>query len=215
MKEEQERNREQNATGPERKLLVPHDRLGEILQSQAIGAVHHHTEGEDTKMSKSTKTHRRSLGVFAAVLAAIVLPLGLVAPAQAATIGGCTAVPLKPQFVGFDTPRPTKLVSYPVSVSCQFLRKIEVRERFYEIDAPTNSYQTQGSTTLTWSFVTDGSRTLRGANRLLLDTDLPGPSESGAEEIAHKISFRVWTNADTAVTAWTAWENSSQLSIYN
>jgi hypothetical protein len=135
--------------------------------------------------------------------AAAVVPIAMAAPASANTSSGCTVKPLRPNFTGSFTTSGVKKVDYGISVSCAPNRTVSIEQRRYEEDGGLfNSDDFLGAS----SFNTFGVRTLSNV-RTLVDT------ESGNEEIYHKVRFRVTSNGVTS--AWTPWEKSPVLSIPN
>lgn len=152
----------------------------------------------------SRPTRRILVGSLAA--AAIAAPLTLAAaPAQAATLNGCTVNPLTPSVV---TIAGVKRVQYRVQVSCSANRIVQIRDYRYESDDPAGLAGDDylGNVVHLRTFAGAGSATLVSYGAL------PN-TESSNEEVYHRTSFRVATIA--GVTGWTSFQNSGIRSVDN
>jgi hypothetical protein len=161
-------------------------------------------------MSVSTTTTKvakvRTLVLGGAAAAAVVFPLTLVAPAQAATsLAGCTVAPLTPVRVG-TTPGGLPVVRFSTRVTCVKDRIVEIRDQRYEADAPAGiaGDDSYGSTTYLRTFAAP-------ATIVVSTSDVVTNTEAGNEEVYHRTSFRVATI--NGVTAWSAFEDSTLLSV--
>lgn len=144
---------------------------------------------------------KSAFAALAAAAASIVLPIAMASPASAATSSGCTVTPLKPIFAGFNSSG-VKLVNYRVAVDCAAGRTVSITQQRYEEDGFLNPDDYLGTT----SWTTSGTRVLNNV-RTLVNT------ESGDEEVYHKVQFRVTSNGVTS--PWTSYQKSSVLSIGN
>lgn len=155
-------------------------------------------------MSTTSARSTRRILVGGLAAAAIAAPLTLAAaPAQAATLNGCTVNPLTPSVV---TIAGVKRLQYRVQVSCAANRIVQIRDFRYESDAPAGLAGDDflGSVTHLRTFAGAGSVTLVSYG-VLFNT------EAGNEEIYHRTSFRVATIG--GVTGWTAFQNSATRSV--
>ena len=154
----------------------------------------------------STRGTIRKLLAGGALAAALVAPLGLATPAQAATSGGCTVTPLTPIFDGFNSAG-VKLVRFRVKISCDAGRTVTVQQQRWEDDQHPDRDDSLGTVSFTRTF--DGSRsTITVASRRTLPN-----TERGNEEIYQRVRFRVSSNQVTS--PWSAYENSRQASMPN
>jgi len=138
--------------------------------------------------------------------AALAVPLGLAAaPAEAATLNGCTVTPLTPSVV---TIAGVKRMQYRVQVSCSANHIVQIRDYRYESDAPAGLAGDQylGGVVHLRTFAGAGSVTLASYGAL------PN-TESSNEEVYHRTSFRVSTI--NGVTGWTSFQNSGIRSVDN
>lgn len=152
----------------------------------------------------SRSTRRILVGGLAA--AAIAAPLTLAAaPAQAATLNGCTVNPLTPSVV---TIAGVKRVQYRVQVSCAANRIVQIRDYRYESDDPAGLAGDDylGNVVHLRTFAAAGAATLISYGAL------PN-TESSNEEVYHRTSFRVATIS--GVTGWTSFQNSGIRSVDN
>lgn len=152
----------------------------------------------------SRKTRRLLIGGLAA--AALAAPLGLAAaPAQAATLNGCTVNPLTPSVVTISG---VKRIQYRVQVSCTANHIVQIRDYRYEADDPAGLAGDQylGGVVHLKTFASAGSVTLSSLGAL------PN-TESSNEEVYHRTSFRVSTI--NGVTGWTSFQNSGVRSVDN
>jgi hypothetical protein len=149
---------------------------------------------------------RPSRRTAAVVLAATILPVAAATSAQASTTSSlCTVTPLKPIFDGFNSSG-VKMVKFKVSVSCSGNRSIEIQQNRYEEDGFLNPDDGLGSSTFNRVFGPAGGVTFY-SRRTLPNT------ESGNEEIYHKVRFRVTSGGVTS--PWTSWEKSAVASMPN
>src|SRR6476469_7210004 len=87
-------------------------------------------------MSNSTLAKVRKLAIGGAATAAVAVPLVLVsAPAEAATLNGCTVTPLTPVRVGTSAAG-VPIVRFSTRVSCGQDRIVQIRDQRFESDAP-------------------------------------------------------------------------------
>jgi hypothetical protein len=157
-------------------------------------------------MSATSSNKGRRILVGGLVAAAIAAPLTLAsAPAQAATLNGCTVNPLTPSVV---TVAGVKRVQYRVQVSCAANRIVQIRDWRYESDSPAGLAGDDflGSVTHLRTFASAGSVTLISLG------GLPN-TESSNEEVYHRTSFRVATIS--GVTGFTSFQNSGIRSVDN
>jgi hypothetical protein len=158
-----------------------------------------------------------------AILAAATLPLGMAAPAEAATThDGCTVNPLPPEFRGTFNSAGVPYVYYPYEVSCGASASglsVEVKTKTVEQDLAGRSGDEDadgvnnadedpiGSATTTRNFnAAGGSKTVdvRGV--------LPHTDTDFNEEVYHKVKFRVTSGPVTG--SWTAWELTAPTRIW-
>lgn len=155
-------------------------------------------------MSASSPSKARRLLFGGLAAAALAAPLALAsAPAEAATLNGCTVNPLTPTSVVVGgTPR----LLYRVQVSCAANRIVQIRDYRYESDAPAGIAGDDylGGVVHLKTFATPGSVTLSSLGAL------PN-TEGGNEEVYHRTSFRVATIS--GVTGWTSFQNSGIRSV--
>ena len=158
-------------------------------------------------MSRIKLANVRKLVVGGVASAAVALPLTMIAaPAQAATLAGCTVIPLAPVVVGVVGGQPN--VQYRTRVTCAPDRIVQIRDNRREADAPAgvgNDFN-YGTTTYLQTF--DSQQTI-----IVRVNDVVTSTENSNEEAYHRTSFRVTTIG--GVTAWTAFQNSSVLSVAN
>lgn len=144
-----------------------------------------------------------------AVAAALLLPLGLAAPASADTYrDGCTIDPNTPYANGDVNGNGVKMVNYEVDVECADGREVEIEMQRWEYDA-TNADDLIGTSTLhNYFYNGDGSliRTVEGA---LPKTD--GFTDN-YEEMYQCVRFRV-TLEDLAQLPFSSWECTPYRSI--
>jgi hypothetical protein len=150
-------------------------------------------------MRTTVQAKARKVVVGSVAVAALSLPLALASASSAGAATdreGCTVTPLAPQQVGS-----TNFVRFPYRVTCDKDRIVQIRQQRWESDPPPGLRGDDflGSTTNLRTFAVAGS-TVVSSFRVLPDT------EPGAEEIYHRVSFRVATI--DGVTGWTRYENS-------
>jgi hypothetical protein len=149
----------------------------------------------------------RKFVISGAAAVAVALPLAMVsAPAEAATLNGCTVVPLRPVVVGQVGGVPQ--ARFSTRVTCSKDRIVQIRDQRREADSPAGiaGDQSYGSTTYLRTF--DSQRTI-----VVSTLDLVTSTENSNEEVYHRTSFRVATI--NGVSAWTSFENSPQQSVNN
>lgn len=156
---------------------------------------------------------RRIALISTLAFAATAGPLAVAPAAEAATTrGGCTLSPYQPLHVRTGTDN-RKVIDYRIHVNCQAGWRLEVQQQFWEDDRGCNIISCdhddfQGSRKHT--------RTFREARAFRLHSEFPlQETESGNEEIYHKIRFRAWTLDGQTDTGWSGWESSKNLSVNN
>jgi hypothetical protein len=159
-------------------------------------------------MSTTTPSKVRKLVIGGAAAAAVMLPLAVLptSPAQAATTrAGCTVAPLAPVRIGTNAAG-VPIVRFSTRVTCVKDRIVQIRDQRYEADPPAGiaGDDPYGATTYLRTFAAP-------ATIVVSTTDLVTNTEAGNEEAYHRTSFRVSTI--NGVSAWTAYENSSVLSV--
>ena len=147
---------------------------------------------------KLSRIRKAALGSAAA--AAVAIPMALTAaPAQAATLNGCTVTPLAPVKVGQlgNTP----IYRFSTRITCVKDRIVQVYDQRLESDAPAGvaGDDNYGTTVHLRTFAVNGTVTV-SANDFVTNT------EAGFEEVYHRTAFRVATIG--GVSAWTAFQNS-------
>ena len=154
-----------------------------------------------------SRTKLAKLVVGGAATAAIALPLTMMAaPAQAATLAGCTVTPLTPVVVGQVGGQPN--VRFTTRVTCAPDRIVEIRDNRREADAPggiANDFN-YGQTNYLRTFAAQGTI-------LVSTTDRVTNTENSNEEAYHRTSFRVATI--NGVSGWTTFQNSPVRSVAN
>ena len=154
-----------------------------------------------------SRTKLAKLVVGGAATAAIALPLSMMAaPAQAATLAGCTVTPLTPVVIGQVGGQPN--VRFATRVTCAPDRIVQIRDNRREKDAPAgvaNDFN-YGTTTYLETFASQGTI-------IVATTDVVTSTENSNEEAYHRTSFRVATI--NGVSAWTSFQNSAVLSVAN
>lgn len=132
-------------------------------------------------------------------VAALAVPLGLVAPAQATVYSsGCTVTPLPPEFHNEWTAGGDKRIQYKVDVACNAGLSITVTQERYDADT-TSADDFYGSSVLTNTFTTAGSVT-RTVTATLPDADAWGDDN---EEMYQRVHFTVTSGLVTSpVTVW-------------
>ena len=156
--------------------------------------------------STSTVAKLRKIVIGGAAAAAVVLPVTMAAPAEAATsLGGCTVAPIRPDRVG-TTAAGLPIVRYSTRITCVKDRIVQVRDQRWEHDAPagTANDEAYGSTTYLRTFAS-------GATIVVSTRDVVTNTEPGNEEAYHQTSFRVASIG--GVTGWTAFEASAVRSV--
>ncbi|MEV4414091.1 hypothetical protein [Catellatospora sp. NPDC049609] len=142
--------------------------------------------------------------------AALVLPLGLAMPAQAATTrDGCTVDPQTPFHNGTFTAGGDKWIDYDVEVDCNAGRTIEIEMQRWEADNGLNGADDligTSSTTRTFNTTSGWTWTITG---VLPDND--GGLDQYSE-MYQRVRFRV--NSNGVYGSWTAWEDSNVRSIH-
>jgi hypothetical protein len=154
---------------------------------------------------KLPKARKFAISGIAAV--AVALPLAMVSgPAQAATVAGCTVVPLTPVVVGQVAGQPN--VRFSTRVTCVGDRIVQIRDQRLEADAPAGiaGDDSYGQTNYLETFES-------GATRVVSVTDVVTSTENSNEEVYHRTSIRVATI--NGVSNWTSFENSSVRSVNN
>ncbi len=144
---------------------------------------------------------KKTLATALALAASAAMSVAVAGSASANTSSGCTVVPLKPIFAGFNSSG-VKLVNYRISVSCSSGRTVSIQQERYEEDSWPNGDDFLGAT----SFSSSGVTTLNNV-RTLVDGEL------GDEEVYHNVRFRVSSNGVTS--PWTSWQKSAVLTIPN
>lgn len=166
-------------------------------------------------MSTTRKAWLSALAVAGA--AALALPLGLAAPADAATTkDGCTVTPLEPEFRGTFTAGNRPEVFYPVEVSCVASAtglEVELDLQTWEQDilgragdVDANGVVNEdedriGSGSASRVFGTGG-----GSTTVDFQGRLPHTDTDFDEEVYSKVRFRVTSGPVTG--RWTAFEFS-------
>jgi hypothetical protein len=157
-------------------------------------------------MHTTTLAKARKVFVGSVAAATVALPLALASASSAeasTTRNGCTVRPLAPVRVGH-----TNLIRFPIRVTCLPNRIIQIQQQRYEADPPAGLAGDDflGSVTRRRAF-TVGTTVILSSTRALPNT------ESGAEEIYHRVRFRVATIRGT--TAFTRYESSAVRSFFN
>lgn len=154
----------------------------------------------------ASKTLIRGLLVAAAML----VPLGLAAPANAGTYDtGCTIDPITPAANGDLNDNGVKLVDYKVDVECASGREVEIEMRRWEYDAG-NADDLIGTSTLHNYFYTNSGSLTRTVVGALPNTDDFGDN---VEEMYQCVRFRV-TLENLFRTQFTPWECTPYRSIH-
>jgi hypothetical protein len=144
------------------------------------------------------------------VAAAILVSLGLAAPANADTYeSGCTIDPNTPYANGDLNQNGVKMVNYEVDVDCASGREVEIEMRRWEYDA-SNADDLIGTSTLHNDFYTSSGSLVRTVEGALPNTDDFGDN---TEEMYQCVRFRV-TMTDLFTTPFTAWECTPYRSIH-
>ncbi|MBK7722120.1 MAG: hypothetical protein IPI32_07815 [Austwickia sp.] len=156
-------------------------------------------------MSRTLKHSRRgrAAAILSATVTAVALPVILASPAQAVSIGGCTASPVRPYVVGLN-PSGNKLVRYDVNVTCSPGRSVQLNQQVREEDTFTDD--TIVSRYVNRSFANGGTQQI-SYTRTLPNTEL------GDEEMYQRIRFRVTSNGVTS--PFTGWHKSAVRTIAN
>ena len=158
-------------------------------------------------MSTTKLAKVRKLALGGAAAAAIALPLTMVAaPAQAATLAGCTVTPLAPVVIGQVGGQPN--VRFSTRVTCAPDRIVQILDNRREADAPAgvaNDFN-YGTRTYLETFASQ-------ATIVVSTTDIVTSTENSNEEVYHRTSFRVATI--NGVSGWTAFQNSAVVSVNN
>jgi hypothetical protein len=142
----------------------------------------------------------RKAALGGAAAAAVALPLALTsAPAQAATLNGCTVTPLAPVKVGQIGNVP--IYRFSTRVSCVKDRIVQIIDQRWESDPPAGvaGDQSYGTTTYLRTFAVAGAITL-SVNDAVTNTEV------GWEEVYHRTAFRVASIG--GVTPFTPFQNS-------
>jgi len=158
-------------------------------------------------MSTTKLAKVRKLALGGAAAAAIALPLTMVAaPAQAATLAGCTVTPLAPVVIGQVGGQPN--VRFTTRVTCSPDRIVQIRDQRREADAPAGigGDDNYGQTNYLRTFASQ-------ATILVSTTDIVTSTENSNEEVYHRTSFRVATI--NGVSNWTSFQNSAVVSVNN
>lgn len=156
-------------------------------------------------MPTTTLAKIRNVAIGGAA-AALALPLTLVStPAQAATLAGCTVTPLNPVRIG-STATGTPLLRFSTRVSCVKDRIVQIRDQRFEADPPPGVAGDDflGQSVYLQSFPSTGGV-------VLSSVDVVTNTEAGAEEVYHRVSFRVVSI--NGVSAWTPFQNSGLVSV--
>ena len=156
-------------------------------------------------------TTRTRIGALGALFAAVVVPLILASPAQAASKDGCSVVPERPYFNNHFTSNGKKIVAYPIHVHCKSSLKVEIQQHFLERDIANGTavYSNQGAPpnwTLGpawWPFELDETVPATAV--------LPYHDSNGDDEVLHEVRFFV-RNGSVAGT-WSNWEKSEVRAI--
>lgn len=155
----------------------------------------------------STKLARiRRVAIGGTAAAAMAVPLAMVsAPAQAATMGGCTVVPLNPVRVG-TTITGVPLVRFSTRVSCLKDRIVQIQDQRLESDAPAGvaGDDSYGLSTYLRTFAANGTVVVSTVDQVT-------NTEAGPEEVYHRTRFRVATI--NGVTGFTGFQNSGPLAV--
>ena len=154
-----------------------------------------------------SRTKLAKLVVGGAATAAIALPLAMMAaPAQAATLAGCTVTPLTPVVVGQVGGQPN--VRFTTRVTCAPNRIVQIRDNRREKDDPAGigNDTNYGTKTYLETFASQ-------ATIVVATNDVVTSTEDSNEEAYHRTSFRVATI--NGVSAWTSFQNSAVLSVDN
>jgi hypothetical protein len=153
--------------------------------------------------NRISRIRRAALGSAAA--AAVALPLALTsAPAQAATLNGCTVTPLAPVKVGKIGNVP--IYRFSTRVACVKDRIVQIVDQRWEADAPAGiaGDDSYGSRVYVRTFAARGVV-------ILSVNDAVTNTEPGFEEVYHRTSFRVASLG--GVTAFTPYQNSPLVSV--
>ena len=158
-------------------------------------------------MSRTKLANVRKLVLGGIATAAVAVPLTMIAaPAQAATLAGCTVTPLTPVVIGQVGGQPN--VRFSTRVTCAPDRIVQIRDNRREADAPAGVAGdfNYGTTTYLRTFAVQSTI-------LVATTDIVTSTENSNEEAYHRTSFRVATI--NGVSNWTAFQNSPVLSVNN
>lgn len=171
-------------------------------------------------MFGSTRTKR--LAVAGGAVAAIVAPVVLAAPAQAAVSkDGCTVTAGTPYFDDDFDSHGTKEVKRKITVTCDEDLRVEIRSEFVEQDLegragdgdPDDDLISQGTSTRT--FLDGSGRTTQEYTYTRALPQPPFDSDTSAE-LYHHLRFRV-TSGDSGngvQGSWSAWQFSPVTTIY-
>ena len=158
-------------------------------------------------MSRTKLASVRKLVLGGIATAAVAVPLTMIAaPAQAATLGGCTVTPLVPVVIGQVGGQPN--VQYRTRVTCAPDRIVQIRDNRREADAPAGVGNDFNYGTTTYLETFDSQQTI-----IVRVNDVVTSTENSNEEAYHRTSFRVATI--NGVSNWTAFQNSPVLSVNN
>ena len=143
----------------------------------------------------------RKAAIGGAAAAAVALPLALTsAPAQAATLNGCTVTPLAPVKVGQLGNVP--IYRFSTRVTCVKDRIVQIVDQRWESDPPAGvaGDQSYGTSVYLRTFAAPGTV-------ILSVNDFVTNTEAGFEEVYHRTAFRVASIG--GVTGFTAYQNSA------
>jgi hypothetical protein len=156
---------------------------------------------------------RAAAGAALIPLAAAAVVATTSIPAEASTSrSGCTVTPLPPIYAGYHNSAAVKMIRYRLTVTCAANRTAVMEwqgvEEDWSLGWPHKKNPDDGdwSRTVRVSFGSASTRTL------IYDNDLPD-TESGYEEMYHKVRFRVISNG--VESAFTAWERTPYVSFIN
>lgn len=159
----------------------------------------------------------------AALLAAVTMPLGFAAPAQASTTkDGCTVTPHVPYFAGTYTAANVPEVFYEYVLTCAAstaAMSVEVKTQAWEQDLAGQAGDVDfngvnnaddehiGNATTSRSFTKAGGTKTVKVKGVLSRTDT-----NGSDEPYQRVKFRVTSGAVTG--SWSSWELTAASEIF-
>ena len=136
------------------------------------------------------------------------MPLAVVSSASAATnASGCTVNPLKPVYDHMNSSG-QKVIEYETTVYCESGRSIKIQDQRFDQDW-TSPDDPEGTTTYNIKF-NNAATMYESVQKVLPDADAWGDDN---EEMYHAVRFQV-TSDNGVVSAWTAWEDSPEVTFH-